>query len=116
MKIFFLFTIMVFFYLSTPALADGPLKSKEGEELYNKKCSMCHGAKGIGSAMGPPLVHKIYEPSHHGDASFHMAVTRGVRAHHWKFGNMAPVAGVESAEVAEIVKYIRGLQREAGIY
>lgn len=107
---------MILFYLSTPAIAEGPLKSKEGEELYNRNCALCHGSKGVGSAIGPPLVHKIYEPNHHGDASFHMAVTRGVRAHHWSFGNMAPIEGIDRVEVDEIIKYIRALQREAGIY
>lgn len=115
MKRFFLFTIMVLFYLSTPAMAEDP-KEVGGEGLYNNICSLCHGAKGVGSPMGPPLVHKIYEPNHHGDASFHMAVTRGVRAHHWNFGNMAPIKGVDKSQVDEIIKYIRGLQREAGIY
>lgn len=106
-----LFSILV----STQALASSPLKSKAGEELYNKRCSICHGSAGTGSAMGPPLVHKIYEPGHHGDGSFYMAVTRGVRSHHWNFGNMPPVKGVTKEEVADIIKYIRTLQREAGI-
>ena len=116
MKRVFFFIIVALFYLSTPATAVDSPKDKAGEELYNKNCSLCHGTKGVGTAMGPPLVHKIYEPNHHGDASFHMAVQRGVRAHHWKFGNMPPLTGVERAEVDEIIKYIRALQREAGIY
>ncbi len=115
MKKYFLFIIAILLYLSTPALADGPLKSDVGEELYNSNCSLCHGSRGVGTPMGPPLVHKIYEPGHHGDPSFHMAVTRGVGAHHWSFGNMAPIKGVDRAQVDEIIKYIRGLQREAGI-
>ena len=65
--------------------------------------------------MGPPLVHVIYEPSHHGDAAFVLAVRPGVRAHHWPFGNMLPVEGVSDRAVADIIAYVRALQRANGI-
>lgn len=42
----------------------------------------CHGENGRGTRVGPPLVHKIYEPSHHGDGAFGRAVRQGVVAHH----------------------------------
>ncbi len=89
---------------------------KDGEALFNSKCSKCHGLKGVGTDKGPPLVHKIYEPNHHADLSFHWAAERGVRAHHWGFGDMPPVEGVSMDEVSAIIKYIRGLQKEAGIF
>jgi hypothetical protein len=38
-----------------------------------------------------------------------------VRAHHWRFGNMPPVDGVNRAEVEKIVAYVRALQRANGI-
>jgi hypothetical protein len=60
-------------------------------------------------------VHKIYEPSHHGNESFQRAVAMGVRAHHWPFGNMPKVAGVTRAEVSTIITYVRELQRANGI-
>ena len=115
MKKIILLTVAVLIWFATPVMAEGPIV---GEVLYNMNCAKCHGKKGSGSLIGngPPLVHKIYEPNHHGDASFHMAVVRGVRAHHWNFGNMEPVAGVDRAQVDKIIKYIRGLQREAGIF
>jgi len=65
--------------------------------------------------VAPPLVHKIYEPNHHGDMAFLMAARNGVRAHHWKFGNMPPVEGITDAEVITIVAYVRALQRANGI-
>ena len=65
--------------------------------------------------VAPPLVHIIYEPGHHGDESFQRAVALGVRAHHWRFGNMAPVEGLTREDVALIVAYIRELQRANGI-
>lgn len=89
---------------------------KKGKSLYSRNCMRCHGPEATGSRIGPPLVHKIYEPSHHGDAAFFMAVSRGVKSHHWKFGDMAPVPGVKPEEVALIVGYVRWLQRKAGIF
>jgi mono/diheme cytochrome c family protein len=87
-----------------------------GEKVFNAKCSECHGknASGIDGAA-PPLVHKIYEPSHHGDGAFLAAARNGVRSHHWKFGNMPPVEGITDAEVGLVVAYIRTVQRANGI-
>ncbi|WP_240686521.1 c-type cytochrome [Aliiroseovarius marinus] len=87
-----------------------------GARAFTAKCAACHGpsAGGIEGA-GPPLIHKIYEPSHHGDAAFFRAAEVGVRAHHWTFGNMPPVEGITRAEIAEIVKYLRAVQRANGI-
>lgn len=76
----------------------------------------CHGDVALGTAQGPPLVHIIYEPNHHADAAFLLAALRGVRAHHWGFGDMPPQPQVSREEMAEIVKYVRWLQREAGVY
>lgn len=86
-----------------------------GKPLYTQHCASCHGALLQGSDKGPPFLHKVYEPSHHGDAAFQMAVKNGTRAHHWRFGDMKPVAGVSADEVAHITAYIRAAQRQAGI-
>ncbi|HHI82827.1 MAG TPA: c-type cytochrome [Rhizobiales bacterium] len=88
----------------------------EGRELFNANCAACHGKHAAGTGNGPPLVHKIYEPGHHGDQAFFRAARFGVRAHHWQFGNMPPVSGVGQGEVAKIVSYIRELQRANGIF
>jgi mono/diheme cytochrome c family protein len=97
------------------AAAEPPAELADGQALFRTHCSACHGVAGVGTEQGPPLVHRIYEPSHHGDAAFQLAVARGVRAHHWNFGDMQPVAGVTEAQVARIVAYVRWLQRQAGI-
>lgn len=94
---------------------DTPPRLLTGERAYDARCATCHGLHGMGTEQGPPLVHRIYEPAHHSDAAFHLAVTRGVRAHHWGFGDMPPVADVTASEVAAIVSYVRWLQRRAGI-
>jgi mono/diheme cytochrome c family protein len=86
-----------------------------GKKLYGEKCVQCHGADLRGTKEGPPLVHRIYEPAHHGDAAFQIAVKHGTRQHHWSFGDMKPVPGVTPDEVAHITAYVRAEQRKAGI-
>lgn len=87
-----------------------------GQRAFDAYCAQCHGANAAGqNGVAPPLVHKIYEPSHHGDAAFLSAAQNGVRAHHWKFGNMPPVEGLTGAEVKYIVSYVRALQEANGI-
>ena len=88
-----------------------------GQRLFEAKCADCHGPNAVGQAgVAPPLIHIIYEPNHHGDESFQRAVALGVRAHHWKFGNMPAVAGLTRAEVKFIIAYVRELQRHNGIF
>ena len=87
-----------------------------GEALFARNCMTCHGRHATGSDQGPPLVHIIYEPNHHGDASFRLAVSNGVRAHHWRFGDMPPVDGVSADDAAKITRYVRELQQANGIY
>ena len=86
-----------------------------GAPLFAENCARCHGAMADGTNMGPPLAHILYEPGHHPDFSFYRAVSSGVIAHHWDFGDMPPVAGLSEDEVAQIIAYVRGLQREGGI-
>ena len=87
-----------------------------GKRAFEAKCADCHGENAAGqNGVAPPLVHKIYEPSHHSDMAFVLAAKNGVRAHHWKFGNMPPVKGLTQADVKYIARYVRELQRENGI-
>jgi mono/diheme cytochrome c family protein len=92
-----------------------PTELETGASLFANNCSTCHGERALGTNQGPPLVHIIYEPSHHADVSFLYAVQRGVRAHHWQFGDMPPIPTMTNEEVAEIVAYVRFLQRQVGI-
>jgi mono/diheme cytochrome c family protein len=95
-----------------PELSDQAMK---GQILFDEYCSACHGANAAGSENGPPFVHKVYEPGHHADISFLLAIQRRVRAHHWKFGDMPPQPDVTSDDVQLIVSYVRELQRANGI-
>ncbi len=96
----------------SPGLMPNPA---QGKRLFDKSCAACHGLNLKGSDKGPPFLHPVYEPSHHGDASFQAAVRYGVRAHHWKFGDMPPVQGVSADDVAHITAYVRQQQRLVGI-
>ncbi len=90
--------------------------AKIGKRVFEAKCSECHGTNAAGqNGVAPPLVHKIYEPSHHGDGAFLVAAKNGVRAHHWKFGNMPPVEGLSDGDLKMVVAYVRELQRANGI-
>ena len=99
------------------ATASGPVPTEfqTGETTFNANCSICHGKQAAGTDHGPPLVHKVYEPNHHGDEAFKRAAANGVKAHHWEFGNMPKIDAVTPADVDQIVKYVRWLQRQAGI-
>ena len=90
--------------------------SQQGEELFNANCTACHGGGAAGTDLGPPLVHRLYHPGHHPDFSIRNAVAQGVVQHHWPFGNMAPVAGLSSDDVENIICYIRETQRAGGVF
>lgn len=94
-------------------LSDRALIGRDG---FDANCAACHGTNGSGrDGVAPPLVHKIYEPNHHGDESFQRAVALGVRGHHWPFGDMPAVQGVSRDEVNSIIAYVRELQIANGI-
>ena len=87
-----------------------------GKIGFEAKCANCHGADAAGTeGIAPPLIHKIYKPSHHADESFQRAVSLGVRAHHWPFGNMPAIEGLTRGDVTMVIAYIRELQRANGI-
>jgi len=101
----------------TQVVVSGPVPTEfqMGETTFNASCAACHGKQAAGTDHGPPLVHKIYEPNHHGDPAFQLAAANGVKAHHWEFGNMPKIDAVTPQDVDQIVKYVRWLQRQAGI-
>ena len=85
-----------------------------GEILYQANCATCHGTDLRGTATGPSHLSIVYEPNHHGDIAFVLAAKNGVQAHHWSFGNMAPVPGLSDDDLAAIVAYVREIQRIEG--
>lgn len=95
---------------STPTSPSTP----DGAKLYAQNCASCHGADLRGTDKGPSHLSQVYEPGHHSDSSFRAAIAQGVTAHHWTFGDMEPVTGLDSAEVDAIIAYIRDQQSAEG--
>ena len=93
-----------------------PAEHRAGEQLFDRSCAPCHGAKAGGTDRGPPLAHRVYEPDHHSDQAFYLAARNGVAAHHWRFGNMPAQPHLTPANLAAIVGYVRWIQRQTGVY
>lgn len=93
-----------------------PFKFAIGKKKFQENCSSCHGEWMEGTEQGPPLLHGFYKPSHHGDPSFYRAALKGVRAHHWNFGNMPKIEGITRNDMDQIVPFIRWYQQEKGLY
>lgn len=85
-----------------------------GQELYERSCAECHGIDLRGTDKGPSHLSVVYEASHHSDAAFLVAVLRGVPAHHWNFGPMPPIDGLDAEDVAAITAYVRSVQQREG--
>lgn len=90
--------------------------AQTGQQLFQQYCTSCHGIELKGSDYGPSLLHSYYHPSHHADIAFYRAVQKGVVQHHWQFGDMPPVPELTPDDAAHLVKYVRGKQREAGLF
>jgi len=85
-----------------------------GQEIFEANCAVCHGVDLQGTETGPPFLHEVYVPSHHGDIAFFMAAEQGVQPHHWEFGAMPPIPTVDRGDIQLIVDYIRQRQADAG--
>ncbi len=93
----------------TPALSLGKLN-------YEAKCAKCHGRNIAGTDKGPPFLHRVYHPGHHGDGAFYRAAKKGARAHHWPFGDMPAVKGITDDQVRTIIQYVRAMQKANGLF
>jgi mono/diheme cytochrome c family protein len=98
--------------------SDGPeggtAATPSGGELYAGACSSCHGTDLRGTERGPSHLSVVYEPGHHPDAAFRSAVLSGSPQHHWTFGDMPPVTGLDDAEIDAVIAYIRKVQEREG--
>lgn len=94
--------------------AQDPVLVADGEVLYRATCASCHGSDLRGTDFGPSHLSVVYQPGHHNDQSFVSAALIGVGAHHWNFGDMAPVPGLTPDDLDRIVAYVREIQRIEG--
>ena len=87
-----------------------------GQKVFERHCQSCHGVNMGGSDKGPTLIHRVYHPGHHNDASFNIAIRRGSRQHHWRFGNMKPIDGISDGEITQVITYVRVMQKANGLF
>ncbi|MDQ7019559.1 MAG: cytochrome c [Robiginitomaculum sp.] len=99
--------------IKIPKLSPAAIK---GQIAFNRTCAKCHGINATGSDKGPPLIHDIYNPGHHGDYAFYRAAQKGTPQHHWRFGNMPPQTNVTDEQIANIIRFIRETQEANGIF
>lgn len=92
-----------------------PVAVAAGEELFVASCAVCHGLDLRGSPTGPPFLVPTYAPNHHGDEAFQRAAAFGTPAHHWGFGDMAPIPGLSRDDVSQIIEYVRSVQEAEGV-
>lgn len=85
-----------------------------GADLYQSNCASCHGADLQGTDKGPSHLSIVYEPNHHGDDAFRSAILYGARQHHWNFGDMAAVTGLDNDEIDDVIAYVRSEQERQG--
>lgn len=85
-----------------------------GEPVYQAYCAVCHGIDLRGTPVGPSHLSIVYEPNHHSDAAFALAIVDGSPQHHWPFGDMQPVPGLTDGEIEAVIAYIREQQRING--
>jgi mono/diheme cytochrome c family protein len=98
----------------TLAATRAPLADHPGAEAYAAHCASCHGTDLRGTEDGPSHLSWVYEPNHHPDRAFEMAIRLGVRAHHWSFGDMLPVEDIADDEIPLVISYVRAVQDREG--
>ena len=109
-------TLVLSLLLAGPRLTSSAQAAEAGRVAFERHCAICHGIEAKGTDKGPTFIHRVYHPGHHGDAAFLLAPRRGARQHHWEFGDMKPVPDVTDDELAEIVRYVRELQKASGLF
>ena len=89
---------------------DVPEPFKNGQQVFHRVCSNCHGSDAMGKhTQAPRLIDEEYLTGNFSDADIREAVLNGS-------GKMLPQKNyVTSEEIAEIIKYLRYSQKAAGL-
>ena len=85
-----------------------------GADVYAETCAACHGEDLRGTDRGPSHLSIVYEPGHHSDESFRSAILQGSPQHHWTFGDMPPVEGLDDDQIDAVIAYVREVQEREG--
>ena len=81
-----------------------------GKQLFQRHCADCHATDGSGTIAGPSLHHEFYLSDNMSRKDFHQAVTEGVPAQRWSFGDMPGTDALSFNEIELIARYVRELQ------
>lgn len=110
--------LVITFVVATAACGSGSRDNagspRDGAALYAANCASCHGTDLRGTARGPSHLSVVYAPNHNPDYSFYSAIVNGVHPHHWQFGPMPPMPGLDDDEIDAIIAYIRDVQQREG--
>ena len=88
-------------------LSNAPLLAQSGDpgrQTFEGRCATCHGADGGGGEMGPPIVLRLSKLD---DSQLRKLIREGLPAR-----GMPPNA-VGETRMAGLVKFLRGIQRDA---
>ena len=99
---------------SAPPTTAAAFVVPDGAAVYQQYCAECHGVDLRGTDKGPSQLSIIYEPNHHGDYAYRVAIREGTREHHWWFGDMPPVEGITDLEIEKVISFIRAEQERLG--
>lgn len=87
----------------------------QGAELFGEACAACHGTDLRGTDRGPSHLSEVYAPDHHPDEAFRSAIANGSPQHHWDFGDMPAIRGLDDDQVDAIIDYVREVQDREGL-
>ncbi len=111
MKKWFLSTLGLLVAIAIPALANAKGDAAAGKTVFEKRCATCHGPAGEGkeaiAKMMKTTMHPLgsKEVQAKSDAELAKVITSGT-------GKMKPVTGLSTAEVDNLVAFIRSLAKK----
>src|SRR5437016_524226 len=97
--------------LGLPAYAQpggsNPQAIAEGEEIYNRACTACHGKSGAAGDRGPALGAPARRYARRTDSEIFDAILKGIP------GTQMPPTGLNETDARKVAAYIRGLRGTA---
>ena len=88
----------------------GTATAADGASLYAKKCLMCHGAGGSGTAMGPKLAGSDFIKG--AAVAIKNVISTGIAMDAKRYPNFPmtmPKVALSDAELDAVVAYLKGL-------
>ena len=88
-----------------------PKEYQLGQTGYHRVCAQCHGADAMGGKRAPTFLQVKFDPNNFSNSRIARTIINGSNS-----GAMPSQKGrVNDEEIGEIIKYIRHIQKQAGI-